>query len=90
LGKLADFTVTVASARIDCVISALCGVSRSKAAELIEGGFVSLNSIMCDKTTRTVRNSDKVTVRGKGKFIIDNLNDLSKKGRIILKYKKYI
>ena len=45
---------------------------------------------MCDKTTRIVRNSDKITVRGKGKFIIDNLNDLSKKGRIILKYKKYI
>ena len=90
LGKLADFIVTVASARIDCVISALCGVSRSKAAELIEGGFVSIKSIMCDKTTRIVRNSDKITVRGKGKFIIDNLNDLSKKGRIILKYKKYI
>lgn len=90
LGRIENFSATVTSVRLDCVVSALCGASRSKATELILSGFVSVNSIMCDKITRTVKNCDKITVRGKGKYVIDNLNDISKKRRIILKYKKYI
>ena len=90
LGTLMDFSVTVTSLRLDCVVSSLCGISRSKATELILSGAVSVNSMLCDKTTRAIKNSDKITVRGKGKYVIDNLNDISKKGKIILKYKKYI
>ena len=90
LGTLMDFSVTVTSLRLDCVVSSLCGISRSKATELILSGAVLVNSMLCDKTTRAIKNSDKITVRGKGKYVIDNLNDISKKGKIILKYKKYI
>lgn len=90
LGKLESFSVTVASDRIDCVIASLCGISRAKSSELISNGYVSVNSIACDKVTRTVRNSDKITVRGKGKFIIANFDGFSKKGRMILKYQKYV
>ena len=89
-GSLCDFSDTVASLRLDCVVSALAGVSRSAACEMIEAGFVSVNSLLCEKITKAVAQNDKITLRGKGKFIIADVNDKSKKGRVILKYKKYV
>ena len=88
--KLAEFSDTIASARLDCVVAAVCSTSRSKAAQMIEGALVSVNSIGCQKATRAVTGGDKITVKGKAKFIIDSISDLSKKGRIILKYSKYV
>ncbi len=90
LSELADFSITATSARLDCIISAICGFSRKKAVEIIEAGFVSINSVMCDKVTKIVKENDKITVRGKGKFIICSTDERSKKGKIILKYKKYV
>lgn len=90
VGKLCDFSDTVPSARLDCIVAAVCSVSRSAACELIESGFVSVNSFCCEKHTKNVLGGDKITVRGKGKFIIDSLDSYTKKGRIILKYKKYM
>jgi len=90
LSTLADFTITATSARLDCIISAICGYSRNKATEIIEAGLVSVNSIMSNKITKTVVDNDKIAVRGKGKFIICSTDERSKKGKIILKYKKYV
>lgn len=80
---------TVASPRLDAVVAALCNTSRSKAAELIEGGLVAVNGLQVEKLTKEVSASDVITVRHYGKFIIDSVADRSKKGRTILKYKKY-
>lgn len=90
LSTLADFSITASSARLDCIVSAICGLSRNKAVEVIEAGFVSINSVMCDKVTKAVKDNDKITVRGRGKFIICSTDERSKKGKIILKYKKYV
>lgn len=81
---------TVASARLDCVVGALCGLSRNTAAELIEQGAVSVNSLACLKLTKNVCSGDRVTVRGKGRFDIVSTDGVSKKGRIILVYTKFI
>ncbi len=80
---------TVASLRLDCVVSALAGVSRSAAAQLIGQDMVSVNSLCCSKTTKTVALGDRITIRGKGRFEIGSVSGLSKKGRIILEYYKY-
>ncbi len=88
--KLSEFSATVSSDRLDCVVGALCGFSRSQSLSKIEGGFVSLNSQPCEKSTKTVFAGDAVTVRGIGKFIIDSISDKTRKGRIVLKYKKYV
>ncbi len=87
--SMTEHSVTVASERLDCVVSALAGVSRNTAAELISQGLVSVNSAVCEKQTKTVFESDAVTVRGKGKFIIDSIDGRTRKNRIVLKYKKY-
>lgn len=87
---LAEFTETVSSERIDCVIAALCGFSRTKAAELLNSGLVTVNSVIITKPTRSVAENDVISVRSKGRFIIVSLDGRTKKGRIILKYKKHI
>lgn len=85
-----DFTDTVASLRLDCVVAAICSVSRNKAVELINDTRVIVNSFTQQKSTAKVSSGDTISVRGKGKFEIISADELSKKGRIILKYVKYI
>ncbi|MBQ8267013.1 MAG: hypothetical protein IJZ21_01335 [Clostridia bacterium] len=88
--KKQSFSVTVASNRLDCVVAALCGMSRTQSTEKIADGCVSVNSICVTKPTANISANDKVTVRQRGKFEITSCDEYSKKGRIILKYDKYI
>lgn len=88
--KLQSFSVTVASTRIDCVVAAVCNTSRKKANEKILEGLVSINSVCVTKSTVNIKPFDKITVRKSGKFEITACDEFSKKGRIILKYNKYI
>lgn len=87
---LADFSVTVASLRLDCVVAAIVGISRGAAAEKITQGFVSVNSFATEKITLTVNEGDIITVRGKGKFIIGSDGGTTRKNRVVLNYKKYV
>lgn len=87
---LADFSDTVSSLRLDCVVSALGGFSRSAASELIQNGLVMLNSEVCEKPVKTVSEGDILNIRGKGKFIIGSLDSRTKKNRIIIKFQKYV
>ena len=88
--KLSTFDCTVASERLDCVVAALCNLSRGTAVSKIEEGTVSVNSVVCEKPTKTVASGDAVTVRGKGKFLIESLELKTRKNRIVLKYQKYV
>ena len=88
--ELAEFSVTVASERLDCIVSALAGISRKTASEKIISGEVSINSVVCEKTTAGVSEGDILTVKKKGKFIIDSFGGKTRKDRLIINYKKYI
>ena len=89
-GKKQEFVSTVSSMRLDNVVCALCGVSRNEAAKLIEDKRVSVCGIVQEKLSKTVSNGDRISVRGKGFFTVVDCTDLSKKGKIILKYEKFI
>jgi len=89
-GGFENLTDTVASLRLDSVIASLVKCSRTVAAQIIESGLVAINGVPHDKITFGVKNTDKISVRVKGKFVIDDTSDVSKKGRIILKYRKYL
>ena len=82
-------TAIAASERLDCVVAALCGFSRNQAKQVIEAGTVALNSLPCEKSTRCVAAGDKLSVRGKGKFVIESVSGRTRKDRMILCYKKY-
>ncbi len=86
----AEQSFTVASLRLDCIVAALCGVSRSTAEELIEDGRVSVNSVFTEKTTRQISLGDKITVRGSGKFTVKDIGGTTKKGRVKIIIEKYV
>jgi len=88
--EMAEFTDTISSTRLDCVVSAVAKVSRGKAAEIIGQGLVAVNSFACEKSTKTVAEGDVVAVRGSGKFIVISISDKTRKDRTVLKYKKYV
>ena len=84
-----QISTTVASSRLDCVVAALINASRGKSNEYIEAGLVSVNSVVCEKSTKAVINGDKITIRGYGKFTVISLDGTTKKGRTVLITERY-
>lgn len=83
-------STTIASTRLDNVVCAVCNTSRTRAAELIGDGLVAIDGIICTKITRQITGSCKVSVRGFGKFAILDVDQQTRKGRLVLNYNKYI
>lgn len=75
---------TIASARLDSVIKALIRVSREQAAELIRIGAVSLNHQCVDSVSKSISEGDILSVRGYGRYYIDQIGPVTKKGRLAL------
>lgn len=82
--------VSLSSMRLDCVVSAAVGKSRSTASSLIDRALVFVNYKEITSQSYTVCDGDVVTVRGEGKFLIQTDNRLTRKGRIFVKILKYI
>ena len=80
---------TVASLRLDNVVSSAFAVSRSKAAEAIRRGIVSVNSVECLKVDQMIEEGDRVTLRGKGKIALAEVGGRSRKDRIIVTFNLY-
>lgn len=81
---------TVASARIDCVVSELINASRERTKELIASGLVVHNYTETTNFSAEVRQGDVISVRGYGKFRVESLGDKTKKDRIRLLAVKYV
>ena len=81
---------TVASARLDCVVASLAGLSREKAQYAVKGGSVTLDYFTADECDEPVIEGSVISVRGIGKFKIVSLSETTKKGRLRLVAKKYI
>lgn len=80
---------TVASLRLDNVISSAFGISRSRAAEAIKKGIVFVNNIECLKVDKDVTEGDKLVLRGKGKAYLTEIGGISRKGRVYVKFRVY-
>ena len=83
-------TGSVASERIDAVIAFAFNMSRNDAALFISSGKVFVNSGEIISKSHTLKYGDIVSVRGKGRFIFDEIMSTTKKGRFYIKIRKYI
>lgn len=79
----------VASERLDCVTAFLTGSSREKAVKLIKSALVTVNYKEISSNSVMLKEGDTVAVRSFGKFIIDSLGPVTKKGRLSIKCRKY-
>ena len=85
-----EFTVMVSSLRLDNIISELAKTSRSKAVEIICQERVFVNYENESKSTKLIKVNDVITIRGKGKFIVEEIVGNTRSGKFIVKVKKYV
>ena len=88
--KFKSISDTVASERLDCIIAALCNLSRESAKEKILAMDVERNYETAAEISTAVNAGDHISVRGVGKFLIESVNDPTKKGRLRLVAKKFM
>ena len=81
---------SVASERIDAVIAFAFNMSRNAAAQMTASGKVFVNSREILSKSHILKYGDIVSVRGKGRFIFDEITATTKKGRYYIKIRKYM
>ena len=86
--KKQDIKITVASMRLDNIVSELAKCSRGKASEILETERVLVNYEIISKPSKEIKENDIVTIRGKGRFTIKRVAGNSKKGRIFVEVEK--
>lgn len=81
---------SVSSLRLDSIVSKIIKKSRNIASDMIISDLVKINHIICNKTTKFLNEEDVISIRKHGRFIIEDTKKTSKKGKIIVKYGKYV
>ena len=81
---------TLASLRLDGVISAGFRIGRSLAAQYIAAGKAAIDGLPCEKPDKAVSEGCKISVRGLGKIMLRTVNGQTKKGRISVVIDRYI
>lgn len=82
-------SVTAASPRLDGVVRALTNLSREEAAALVRTGVVERNYEPVTDVDKQLQPGDVLTIRGYGKYRIDKTDDVTKRGRKRIQYRKY-
>ena len=81
---------TVASVRLDSIISSGFRIGRSAAAQYVSAGKAAIDGLPCEKPDKTVDAGAKISVRGLGKIKLRSINGQTKKGRISIIIDRYI
>lgn len=74
--------VLIPSLRLDAVIAACFGISRTQVSEMISRGFVSVNWVKNDDASRLMHRQDVVSVRKYGRIRLQSLAGQSKRDKI--------
>ncbi len=81
---------TLASLRLDSVISSGFRIGRSLAAQYVGAGKAAIDGLPCEKPDKQVPQGAKISVRGLGKIRLAAVNGETKKGRISVAIHKYM
>jgi RNA-binding protein YlmH len=81
---------TVASLRLDSIISSGFRIGRALATQHITAGKAVIDGLPCEKPDKTVSEGMKISVRGLGKIKLKSVNGQTKKGRISVVIDRYI
>ena len=81
---------TLASLRLDGVVSSGFRISRSLAVQAINSGKVAIDGLPCEKPDKSVAEGSKISLRGSGKIKLEKVNGQTKKGRISVEIHRYV
>lgn len=81
---------TLASMRLDGVVSAGFRISRTLATQAITSGKVAVDGLPSEKPDKTVAEGCKISLRGSGKIKLEKVNGQTKKGRISVELHRYM
>ncbi len=81
---------TLASLRLDSVISTGFRIGRSAASQYVAAGKAAIDGLPCEKPDKPVEEGAKISVRGLGKIKLKSVNGQTKKGRISVVIDRYI
>ena len=81
---------TLASLRLDSVVSSGFRIGRSLAAQYITSGRAAIDGLPCEKPDKTVPEGAGISLRGLGKIKLRSVNGQTKKGRISVVIDRYI
>lgn len=81
---------TLASMRLDSVVSSGFRMSRQCSAQHIAAGKVTVNGLSCVKPDKPIAEGDKISLRGFGKIQLRHINGQTKKGRISVVIDRYL
>lgn len=87
--KKKDLTTVEASLRLDAIASAGFGMSRSKMADLINGGDVRVNWKDVTSASTSVKSGDLIAIRGKGRLEVGEVA-VTKKERYRIQLTRYM
>ena len=88
--EIREIRDTLASMRLDSVISSGFRIGRSLAAQHIAAGKVTVNGLPCEKPDKMIEEGAKIALRGSGKIYLASVNGITKKGRISVVIHRYI
>lgn len=81
--------IIVASIRLDTVIAGVYNLSRNAVKEYFTNRKIFVNSTLCENFSYNLKDSDIISVRGKGRFIFIGILGNTKKNRSIIKINLY-
>jgi len=81
---------TMASLRLDSVISSGFRIGRSLASQYVTSGKAAIDGLPCEKPDKTVNEGSKISVRGLGKIKLHAVNGKTKKDRISVVIHRYV
>ena len=81
---------TLASLRLDSVISSGFRIGRSLASQYVSQGKAAIDGLPCEKPDKSVAEGAKISVRGLGKIKLASVNGKTKKDRISVVIHRYM
>ena len=81
---------TMASLRLDSVISSGFRIGRSLASQYVTSGKAAIDGLPCEKPDKAVSEGNKISVRGLGKIKLVQVNGRTKKDRISVVIHRYV
>ncbi len=88
--RVKEIRTTVASLRLDAVASSGFSMSRTKLVDAVNAGLLQVNWKPAKGASQEVKQGDVISMRGRGRMVVEDITGVSRKGRIGVYLKRFM